>query len=130
MNWSDIEEEFGCYNVYSCSKCQEAKPSKDFFKTEDEFYKTCKECREKTKTTKSMSASWVKEFAMKHYARDDEAREEKQKAYKRFRNWAIANDKSPLTQKRFDWCMTHCGDLECETDKGKQYYSGIYFNVE
>ena len=29
MTWSDDEEEFGCYNVYLCNRCDDSKPRKD-----------------------------------------------------------------------------------------------------
>ena len=53
MTWSDDEEEFGCYNVYLCKRCNDSKPRKDFYKSwdaskmEEVYYKTCKDCREK-----------------------------------------------------------------------------------
>ena len=55
MTWSDDEEEFGCYNVYLCKRCNDSKPRKDFYKSwdaskmEEVYYKTCKDCREKRK---------------------------------------------------------------------------------
>ena len=35
MTWSDDEEEFGCYNVYLCKRCDDSKPRKDFYKSWD-----------------------------------------------------------------------------------------------
>ena len=60
MSSTDDEEETGCTMVYHCSKCDEAKPRKDFhkmydiMKMEEIFYKTCKECRDKVKATKEL----------------------------------------------------------------------------
>ena len=60
MSSTDDEEETGCTMVYHCSKCDEAKPRKDFhkmydrIKVEEIFYKTCKECRDKVKATKEL----------------------------------------------------------------------------
>ena len=58
MSSTDDEEETGYTMVYPCSKCDEAKPRKDFhkmydrIKMEEIFFKTCKECRDKVKATK------------------------------------------------------------------------------
>ena len=60
MSSTDDEEETGCTMVYHCSKCDEAKPRKDFHNMYDRinianiFYKTCKECRDKVKATKEL----------------------------------------------------------------------------
>ena len=58
MSHSDAEEDLGCTMVYPCSRCDKAKPRRDFHKMYDRvnmtelFCKTCKECREKAKATK------------------------------------------------------------------------------
>ena len=58
MSLPDVEDEFGCYHVYLCKKCDEAKPRVDFFKMYDYKtmseikYKTCKDFRNKVTETK------------------------------------------------------------------------------
>ena len=53
VTWPDDEEEFGCYTVYVCKRCDDSKPRKDSCKSwdaskmEEVFCETCKDCREK-----------------------------------------------------------------------------------
>ena len=81
MTWSDDEEEFGCYNVYSCKRCNDSKPRKDFYKSwdaskmEEVYYKTCKDCREKRRVSAKI-----------RYDKDKDKINEKQREYKKTYN--------------------------------------------
>ena len=64
---------YECTTVYLCKKCDDAKPLEDFYnkwddKTNEEiYYKTCKECREKTKATKERNKNMSTTRAKKKY---------------------------------------------------------------
>ena len=81
MTWSDDEEEFGCYNVYLCKRCDDSKPRKDFYKSWDAskmetvYYKTCKDCREKRRVSAKI-----------RYDKDKDKINEKRREYKKTYN--------------------------------------------
>ena len=127
MSFSDFEEEFGCTNVYLCKKCDDAKPRRDFYKEKEEmYYKTCKECRDKVKSTRETSEFWLKWYITEHYAWDDSAEENKETAYKRYAKWTVNADKPKVTQKKFQFEMEHVAQIDCFGD----YYTGIAYSPD
>ena len=106
--------EYECTMVYLCKRCGDAKPLEDFYNKWDDkakeeiYYKTCKECRGKTKVTKernkNMPATWVKEFVKENNTWEEgnnwagNPRELKLTSYKRYKQLATAKGIGILTQ--------------------------------